>query len=168
MSQLGPSSQVISDPTDPSGTFRPNLPPEPKTGDNYQPMPAPEFEHYIDLPDTVRSDPIALFDLFFTPVMLATIVASTNQSGLGQARLAKTKKARNWTNITIGELYAYLGILIYMARVIECQTKDYWARGLSRASHLPVFNAMSRNRFKQIDIAFHISNGKLAFIQVIY
>jgi hypothetical protein len=153
MSQLG---LVIGDPTDPSGTLRPNLVPEPKTGDNYQSMPAPEFEHQINLPDTVRSNPIGLFDLFWTPAILATIVASTNQYGLDQARLAKTKKARNWTDTSIMELYTYLGILIYMTLHIEHQIKDYWLVDPKRPSHLPIRNSMSRRRFDQINTTLHI------------
>jgi Transposase IS4 len=167
MSQLDQPSQTVGDPTDPAGTLRPNLPPEPRIGDSYIPMPAPEFDHQICLPDTVRSDPIALFDLFFSPEILATIVASTNQYGRDQARLAKTKKALNWTDTSIGELYAYLGILIYMARVPLVDTKDYWARGFGDTPQLPVCNTMSRDRYMQINTAFHISNGKSAFAQVI-
>jgi hypothetical protein len=54
MSQLGQPSQVVGDSTDPAGTLRPNLPPEPKTGDKYNPMPHPEFDFEISLPEEVR------------------------------------------------------------------------------------------------------------------
>jgi Transposase IS4 len=168
MSQLSPPSQVVGDPTDPAGTLRPNLPPEPEIGDNYQPMPAPEFHHEIHLPKALRTDPIALFDLFFSPEQLAIIVASTNRYGLDQARLNSSKKTSNWTDISTGELYAYLGILIYIALHIENQTKDYWSIDPNRPSHLPVRNSMSRDRFEQISTAFHIADGsKSVFLKVI-
>jgi hypothetical protein len=49
MSQLGQLATVVGDPTDPAGTLQPNLPPEPETGDNFDPFPAPEFSYEINL-----------------------------------------------------------------------------------------------------------------------
>jgi hypothetical protein len=47
MSQLGQLSQVVGDSTDPAGTLRPNLPPEPETGNNYNLLPHPDFDFEI-------------------------------------------------------------------------------------------------------------------------
>lgn len=167
-----PPSQVVGDPTDPTGTLRPNLPPEPETGDRnrYIPMPHPEFHHEINLP-VDSMDPIAIFDLFFGPEQLATLVASTNKHGLRQSQIGgpRRKRALDWIDITIGELYAYLGILIYMDLHIENQTKDYWTTDKKRPSHLPVQHAMSRERFQQISTAFHISsNSSKSVFSMVY
>jgi Transposase IS4 len=170
MSQLGQRSQVVGDSTDPAGTLRPNLPPEPKTGDKYDPMPHPEFDYEINLPkDVNRNDPLAIFDLFYSPEQLEILVASTNAVGQRESiRPRSSKKASNWIDITIGELYAYLGILLYMALHIENQTRDYWSIDRRKPSHLPVRNAMSRERFEEISITFHITEaGKSAFSKVI-
>jgi Transposase IS4 len=125
MPQLDQPSQVVGDSTNPAGTLRPNLPPEPKTGDKYDPMPAPEFDFKINLP-VDSMDALAIFDLFYSPEQLAIIVASTNKQGLAQSQIGpRRKRALNWIDITIGELYAFLGIHIYIALHIENQTKDY-------------------------------------------
>jgi Transposase IS4 len=170
MPQLGLPSQVIGDSTNPARTLRPNLPPEPETGDNYNPMPHPNFDFEIRLlKDVNRKDPVAIFDLFYSPEQLAILVASTNKFGRNQSQIGpRCKRALEWTDITIGELYAYLGILIYMSLHIENRTSDYWAIDPKRPSHLPVRNAMSRERFQQISLAFHIAElGKSAFSKVI-
>jgi len=61
MSQLGQLTTAVGDPTDPAGTLRPNLPPEPETGDNFDPLPAPEFCHKINLPKDVNPiDPLTI------------------------------------------------------------------------------------------------------------
>jgi hypothetical protein len=83
MPQLDPSSQVVGDSTDPAGTFRPNLPPEPETSDNFDPLPHPAFNHEITLPkDINRKDPLAIFDLFYSPEQLDILVASTNKHSI--------------------------------------------------------------------------------------
>jgi Transposase IS4 len=148
------------------------LPPEPETGDNFDPLPHPEFNHEISLPkDVNRKDPLAIFDLFYSPEQLAILVASTNKHGPYQSQIRLcSKRALHWVDITIGELYAYLGILIYMSLHIENQISDYWTiAARTRPSHLPVRNAMSRERFQQINTAFHITEvGKSMFSKVIY
>jgi Transposase IS4 len=170
MSQLGQPSQVVGDSTDPAGTLRPNLPPEPKTGDKYNPMPHPEFDFEISLPEDVpRKDPVAIFDLFYSPEQLAILVANTNIFGRCQSQIRpRYKRTMDWVDVIIGELYAYFGILIYMSLHIENRTSDYWAIDSKMPSHLPVQNAMSRERFQQIGSAFHIAEAsKSAFSKVI-
>jgi len=50
---------------------------------------------------------------------------------------------------------------------IENQIRDYWATDRKRPSHLPVRNAMSRERFEQISLAFYIAeSGKSVFSKV--
>jgi hypothetical protein len=170
MPQLS-QSQVVGDSTDPAGTLRPNLPPEPKTGDNFDPMPHPEFNHEISLPEDINPmDPLAIFDLFYSPEQLAILVKNTNTHGPYQSQIGpRTRRALVCIDITLGELYAYLGIIIYMALHIENQIADYWAIATrTKPSHLPVRNAMSRERFQQISTAFHIAEaGKSAFSKVI-
>jgi hypothetical protein len=45
--------EKVGDPTDPQGTLRPNLTPEPITGTQFDPMPHPNFQHRINLPNNV-------------------------------------------------------------------------------------------------------------------
>lgn len=74
-------NEVIDDSTDPGGTLRPNLPPEPTFGTHFDPLPCPEFDHRVALPANVDPhDPIAIFNLFFTPEQMRIIVENTNKS----------------------------------------------------------------------------------------
>ena len=52
---------TVGDPTDPTGTVRPNLPPEIRTRDHYVPLKCPKFSPIINLLPRVNSDnPIAI------------------------------------------------------------------------------------------------------------
>jgi hypothetical protein len=95
---MPPKNEVINDSTDPGGTLRPNLPPEPTVGTHFDPLPCPEFEYSINLPASVdRRSLIAIFDLFFTPEQMRILVESTNISrpyyemGLRNARSLEWK-----------------------------------------------------------------------------
>ena len=62
---------VVGDPTNPKGTLRPNLRPETRTGDHYKPLLCPEFDRIINLPPGIdRTNPLAIWSLFFTPECL--------------------------------------------------------------------------------------------------
>jgi len=77
-------NEVIDDYTDPGGALRPNLPPEPTFGTHFDPLPCPEFDHRVALPTTVDPhNPIAIFDLFFTPEQIRILVQQ-KQSILAQ------------------------------------------------------------------------------------
>jgi hypothetical protein len=79
---MPPKNEVVDDSTDPGGTLRPNLLPEPTVGTHFTPLSCPEFDYYINLPASVdRHSPIAIFDLFFTPEQMRILVENTNKSG---------------------------------------------------------------------------------------
>jgi len=74
-------NEVIDDSTDPGGTLRPNLLPEPTFGTHFDLLPCPEFDYYINLPASVDwHSPIAIFDLFFTLEQMRILVENTNKS----------------------------------------------------------------------------------------
>jgi hypothetical protein len=80
---MPPKIEVIDDPTDPGGTLRPNLPPEPTVGAHFTPLPCPEFDYYINLPASVdQHSLIAIFDLFFSLEQMRILVENTNKGGL--------------------------------------------------------------------------------------
>jgi hypothetical protein len=129
----------------------------------------PEFHHEIHLPEHVNpKDPLAIFDLFYSPEQLAILVDNTNAHGPYQSQIGPRKRrAIKWIEMTLGEMYAYLGILIYMALHIENRTRDYWSIDPKMPSHLLVQSAMSRERFQEISIAFHITeDGNSTFTKV--
>ena len=74
---------TVGDPTDPTGTLRPNLPPENGTGNYYVPLKCPEFSPIYNLPPGVDSDNlVAIWDLFFTVEALQGIAQNTNKKGV--------------------------------------------------------------------------------------
>jgi hypothetical protein len=162
-------NEVIDDSTDPGGTLRPNLQPEPTVGTHFDPLPCLEFEHRIHLPASVDPhSPIAIFDLFFTPEQMRILVENTNKSGPFHEMGPRNAQSLEWKDTFVEELYAYLGILIYMGLHPENDIDQYWCIDTeNQPSHAPVRTAMARNRWKQISRAFHISEkGQSAFLKV--
>jgi hypothetical protein len=79
---MSPRNEVIDDSTDPGGTLRPNLPPEPTVETHFTPLKCSEFEFQIALPlDVDAHDPVAIFDLFFTQEQMYILVENTNKAG---------------------------------------------------------------------------------------
>jgi hypothetical protein len=118
-------NEVIDDSTDPGGTLRPNIPPEP-IGTHFDPLPCPEFEYYINLPPSVdQHSPIAIFDLFFTPEQMHILVENTNKSGPFHQMGPRNARSLEWQDTFVEELYAYLGILIYMGLHLENDIDQY-------------------------------------------
>jgi hypothetical protein len=164
-----PPKDVVGDSTDPSGTLRPNLPPEPTFGTHFDPIPCPEFDYRIALPATVdQHSPIDIFDLFFTPEQMRILVENTNKHGLFHEMGPRNARVLEWKDTSVEELYAYLGILIYMGLHPENDIDRYWCTDINnQPSHGPVRTSMARDRWKQISQAFHISGeGQSAFEKV--
>ena len=149
---------TVGDTTDPIGTLRPNLPPQPTTGTYFEPLKCPKFDPVINLPASVdRSSPIAIWSLFFTPVILETIVQNTNTQGYAWPT-SQGPHARKWRSLDLPKLYAWLAILFYMGLHIENETRDYWRRsGSSLLLHPMVFQAMGKNRWHNIWRALSLS-----------
>jgi hypothetical protein len=112
---MQPKNEVIDDSTDPGGTLRPNLPPEPTVGTHFDPLPCPEFEYCINLPASVDPhSPIAIFDLFYTPEQMRILAENTNKSGPFHEMGLRNARSLEWKDTFVEELYGFLGILIYM------------------------------------------------------
>jgi len=168
---MPPKNEVVDDATDPGGTLRPNLPPEPTFGTHFDPLPCPEFEFRIALPASVdRHSPIDIFDLFFALEQMQILVENTNKSGPFHEMGPRNARALEWKDISVPELYAYLGILIYMGLHPENDIDQYWCSDSeNQPSHGPVRTSMARDRWKQISRAFHISSkGQSAFEKVLW
>jgi hypothetical protein len=145
---------TVGDPTDPTGTLQPNLPPENGSGNCYVPLECPEFSPTINLPPGVdNSSPIAIWDLFFTVEALQGIVQNNNKKGV-----LLQKPDQTWKTLDILELYAYLAILFYMGLHIENDRRLYWSQKTTGPLHQPVFTTMSRNRWFDIDRALSIAD----------
>jgi hypothetical protein len=117
---------VVADSTD-TGTLRPDISPEPTTGDHFEPLFCPDFPHSVTLPPDVEpDDPFGIWSLFFTYEIMEMITKATNiqaqrrKSSLSlSGRPAQTQLPgscyRQWFNLTVWELYSYFAILVYIA-----------------------------------------------------
>src|ERR1700738_426945 len=72
---------TIPDSTDP-GTLRPDIEPESTTGDHFEPLVCPEFDHQTNLPPRLKTDDVfGIWSLFFTRQLIDLIVLYTNIKG---------------------------------------------------------------------------------------
>ncbi len=116
--------ETVPDSTDP-GTLRPNIKPEPTTGDHFEPLFCPEFEHCTNLPPGVKTnDVFGIWSLFFTQELVELIVLYTNIKGRAWQPVPSLSNhpatmpglfTQEWVDVTVLEMYTYFGILIAIA-----------------------------------------------------
>lgn len=122
-------SQIVSDPTDPKGTLRPNLPTEPTIGKRFKPLYCLPFAHKINLPSNIiSSNAFIIWSLFFTRDQLEIITQNTNLNVKRLFTPDRDPHARKWKDTSVEELYTYLGILIYIELHPENNIILYWIR----------------------------------------
>ena len=144
--------ETVADSTDP-GTLRPNIELETTTGDYFEPLFCPEFEHRTNLPPGLKKDDVfGIWSLFFTRELVELIVLYTNIKGRTRepvpslsCRPATTPGlfAQEWIDVTIHEMYTYFGILICMALNLIKDIEVYWSR--TRAHFKFMVEAMTCN-----------------------
>jgi hypothetical protein len=96
------------------------------------------------------------------------LVENTNKSRSFHQMGPRNRRVLDWKDTVVEELYAYLGILIYMGLHPENDIDQYWCIDVdNQPSHIPVRTSMARDRWKQISRAFHIAEkGKSVFAKV--
>lgn len=67
------------------------------------------------------------------------------------------KSGWGWIDTNVKELYAFFGVYVYEGVHPEPRLTDYWQVNENR-NHSQVKNAISLNRFEQINRFFHISD----------
>ena len=154
-----------ADPTN-SGTTRPVEPPIARSGGRFKAVKRPPRAHRITCPEV--NDPYSLFALFFSDEQLQIIADNTNKNARKPPESRQEKRgggqdlgglwSRTWIETTIGELYAYLAIMIYMGIHKQNQIRDYWRTDKNRPSHPLVYKSMSLNRFEQLQRFIHVSD----------
>ena len=97
----------MGDTTDPYGTLRPDLPPEPAPGSHFKPLDCPPFDHQKHIPsNTIK--PFDFFSLYLTKQDIDSLVITTNARGLKRG-IEKSeegwKRPREWENVSTGEIY---------------------------------------------------------------
>ncbi|XP_067226594.1 piggyBac transposable element-derived protein 4-like [Chanodichthys erythropterus] len=98
--------------------------------------------------------PKSLFKMFFSEDAVSTLCQNTN----AQAARAVSKGCRyKWTDISIVEMYRYIGLLFYMAMVKMSSISDYWRQDSLFSVPFPA-TIMSRDRYRTISWNVHMSH----------
>ncbi|CAM4510701.1 unnamed protein product [Leuciscus chuanchicus] len=98
--------------------------------------------------------PMSLFKQFFSESAVSTLCHNTN----AQAAKATAKGSKyKWTDVSISEMYRYIGLLFYMAMVKVSSISDYWRQSSVFSVPFPA-TVMSRDRYRIISWNVHMSH----------
>ncbi|XP_056111928.1 piggyBac transposable element-derived protein 4-like [Rhinichthys klamathensis goyatoka] len=98
--------------------------------------------------------PMSLFKQFFSESAVSTLCHNTN----AQAAKAAAKGCKyKWTDVSISEMYRYIGLLFYMAMVKVSSIRDYWRQSSVFSVPFPA-TVMSRDRYRTISWNVHMSH----------
>ncbi|ROL44209.1 PiggyBac transposable element-derived protein 4 [Anabarilius grahami] len=98
--------------------------------------------------------PMSLFKLFFSESAVSTLSHNTN----AQAAKATAKGCKyKWTDVSIGEMYRYIGLVFYMAMVKMSSIRDYWQQSSVFSVPFPA-TLMPRDRYRTISWNVHMSH----------
>ncbi|KAK7122075.1 hypothetical protein R3I93_023012 [Phoxinus phoxinus] len=115
-------------------------------------LPAREPGPQLSLADS--HSPVSLFKLFFSESAVSNLCHNTNAQAA--RALAKGRKY-GWTDVSVGELYRYIGLVFYMAMVKMSSIADYWRQGSLFSVPFPA-TVMSRDRYRTISWNLHMSH----------
>nr|XP_055042852.1 piggyBac transposable element-derived protein 4-like [Misgurnus anguillicaudatus] len=98
--------------------------------------------------------PLSLFKMFFPEDAVSTLCHNTN----AQAARAKAKGSKyKWKDVSVTEMYRYIGLLFYMAMVKLISIRDYWRQDDVFSVPFPA-TVMSRERYRTISWNVHMSH----------
>ncbi|CAM4610453.1 unnamed protein product, partial [Leuciscus chuanchicus] len=115
-------------------------------------LPARELGPQLSSADT--HTPQTLFKMFFSENAVSTLCHNTNAQAAGA--IAKGRKFK-WTDVSISEMYRYIGLVFYMAMVKVSSIKDYWRQDSLFSLPFPA-TIMARERYRTISWNVHMSH----------
>ncbi|CAK9810836.1 PiggyBac transposable element-derived protein 4 [Anthophora plagiata] len=99
-----------------------------------------------------KKEPLDFFELFVTNELVNEIVIETNNYAtkkLEGKTLSPYSIWRNWRNVTLEEMWAFIGVIINMGTMPLANLQEYWSR--NDISYIPFYsNKFTRDRFNQI------------------
>jgi hypothetical protein len=136
-------------------------PPEPWALPSFEPLHGLKLEERgkpILAAEIDATSPGALFDLLWDSECIDLVIKATNAN----AETNPPTKGPRWRDLTVPELYRWLGVLIYASHYQVRRLEDLWATNAAKVPiYLPVQRCMSRDRFMQIDRFIHVSSEPL-------
>ena len=100
---------------------------------------------------------MSLFYRYFTDEVWNLLVTETNR--YAQANLSSMPNARAWTDVTIEEMKAFIGITILMGIIQLPRFDMYWQTSNPLITTSGVSSIMSRIRFQQIFCYLHLADN---------
>ena len=105
-----------------------------------------------------NAQPVQYLELFFTMSGWQLIIQTTNEYARDRVQNMVPRRRsvfRNWRDITLVEMKAFIGIIIQMGLVKLSDIKDYWSTHFTL--NFPFFRSVfSRDRFLQIFWMLHV------------
>ncbi|GFN88742.1 PiggyBac transposable element-derived protein 4-like [Plakobranchus ocellatus] len=106
--------------------------------------------------------PFDFLKLMVDEKMIAYLVRETNRyaaEALSKKKLTAQSRFHRWVDVTIPEMWAFLGLVIAMGLIVIETLDDYWS--MDELYSLPFFRSvMAKDRFGLILSFFHIANNK--------
>ena len=140
------------DPTDPGGTYRPDLPPTTKKGVKFTPLKMPYRDPEArDLSDT----PMGIFRKFLPDFLVKSWADATNQ----HARACITKdmkqhsRLHRWQPTSTAEIFVFIAIVICMQNHPENAIETFWHSSTTNIDIQPFYfftRHMTLNRFEAL------------------
>ncbi len=156
---------VVSDSTD-LKTDRSNLRFITDINDRFESIQISSNVSCVNISSDISSlDAASLWDLYFFFEMLQTIAKHINIYINESHRWEKERdsKVRSFLNTDELKLKTYFEICIYMSLHKESQVSDYWNIKLNKSLHSLIQEAMTLNRYKNIDRNMYFFNYKSKF-----
>ena len=111
------------------------------------------------LPIPSDSTKLDLFYRFFTPEVWELLVIETNRyAAANLADPSNKPHARNWYDVTVDEIKAFIGLLILMGVLRLPRLEMYWQTSNPHIATIGISQVMTRIRFEQIYRFLHLAN----------
>nr|XP_033331114.1 piggyBac transposable element-derived protein 4-like [Megalopta genalis] len=111
------------------------------------------------------NDPFEIYELFVTDSIILLMVQQTNKYAIQIGTDNKTKKHQSsWTPVSIGEMKAFLGILLIMGVVQMPDIRLYWAEN-SIYGNDRIKRIMKRDRFLSILKHLHFADNETCRVE---